>query len=234
MSPYRILGIDETCTDSQLTFAYRKLTMLYHPDRGGDAKIFIEIADAYKQAKKHREYKKKVLKENLPSVNKDVYITYPTSLEDMRTGIDTDILITLEGGGRKIVHLKIHQGFANNDVVTIAKCGDNSIKSLTPGDLYVTIKQVNHPRFIRTGSDCILHHTISVADAMLGNRFQIIGVDNKSYTIVIKAGTQPNTIITIDNGGFLQKNTCKYGNLVVHLRIEIPRVYDKQTRICDL
>jgi len=44
---YAALGLDPRCTDSQIVAMYRHLVKLHHPDRGGDAKRFREIQDAY-------------------------------------------------------------------------------------------------------------------------------------------------------------------------------------------
>lgn len=44
---YAALGLDPRCTDSQIVAMYRHLAKLHHPDRGGDAKRFREIQDAY-------------------------------------------------------------------------------------------------------------------------------------------------------------------------------------------
>jgi len=44
---YAALGLDPRCTDSQIVVMYRHLAKLHHPDRGGDAKRFREIQDAY-------------------------------------------------------------------------------------------------------------------------------------------------------------------------------------------
>ena len=44
---YATLGLDPRCTDAQIVAMYRHLVKLHHPDRGGDAKRFREIQDAY-------------------------------------------------------------------------------------------------------------------------------------------------------------------------------------------
>lgn len=44
---YATLGLDPRCTDAQIVTMYRHLAKLHHPDRGGNAKRFREIQDAY-------------------------------------------------------------------------------------------------------------------------------------------------------------------------------------------
>ena len=44
---YEVLGITKTATPDEIKKAYRKLAKTSHPDVGGDAEAFKEIAEAY-------------------------------------------------------------------------------------------------------------------------------------------------------------------------------------------
>ena len=50
-TPYQTLGVQETANDQEIKKAYKKLAMQHHPDRGGDAKKFQEISEAYESVK---------------------------------------------------------------------------------------------------------------------------------------------------------------------------------------
>ena len=43
---YIILGLTPSATKSEILSAYRKLSLKYHPDKGGDAAEFVKLADA--------------------------------------------------------------------------------------------------------------------------------------------------------------------------------------------
>jgi DnaJ-class molecular chaperone len=43
---YEILGVDKSCTSSDILKAYRQLARTMHPDKGGDPKLFSEITQA--------------------------------------------------------------------------------------------------------------------------------------------------------------------------------------------
>ena len=61
MNYYQILGIPTNSGDLEIKSAYRKLAMLYHPDREtGDEKKFKLLNEAYKVLSD--ESKKKLLK----------------------------------------------------------------------------------------------------------------------------------------------------------------------------
>ena len=47
MNYYDILGLEPTCSPEEITKAYRRLAMEYHPDRGGNEQRFHEISEAY-------------------------------------------------------------------------------------------------------------------------------------------------------------------------------------------
>jgi DnaJ family protein A protein 2 len=44
---YEVLGISKTATEKEIKTAYKKLAIKHHPDRGGDAEKFKEVANAY-------------------------------------------------------------------------------------------------------------------------------------------------------------------------------------------
>ena len=46
-NPYKTLGVEENADDIQIKKAYKKLAMQHHPDKGGDADKFRQIAEAY-------------------------------------------------------------------------------------------------------------------------------------------------------------------------------------------
>ena len=52
---YSILGVTFESTEKEIKKTYYKLSMEHHPDRGGDAKIFAQINEAYTVLTESRE-----------------------------------------------------------------------------------------------------------------------------------------------------------------------------------
>ena len=52
MTPYEILGVPENATPEEIKLAWRRKAMAYHPDRGGDPKLFKEALHAYEALQK--------------------------------------------------------------------------------------------------------------------------------------------------------------------------------------
>ncbi len=44
---YETLGVDDAATEREIKQAYRRLSMLHHPDKGGDPQVFTRISAAY-------------------------------------------------------------------------------------------------------------------------------------------------------------------------------------------
>ncbi len=44
---FKVLGIPPSSTKQEIDFAFRRLAALHHPDKGGEAKAFIQIRQAY-------------------------------------------------------------------------------------------------------------------------------------------------------------------------------------------
>ena len=44
---YARLGVEKGASDGDIKRAYRRLALVNHPDKGGDADAFKEIAEAY-------------------------------------------------------------------------------------------------------------------------------------------------------------------------------------------
>ena len=94
---YTMLEIDKTASQAEIKTKYNELLLLYHPDKGGDAKKFKNLQLAYKiltDPKKRGIYNKS-LSSTFSEITKDYYdhktgkrinLGYDVNFEDFNRG----------------------------------------------------------------------------------------------------------------------------------------------------
>lgn len=130
------------------------------------------------------------------------------------------------GAGRKQetkkLKITIPPGVDNGTRLRVANEGDAGVRGGTSGDLYVYLFVEPDKEFAREGINIKSEINISYLQAILGCRLEINGVDGKE-PITIPAGTQPNTIITLENKGVPKLgNPVSRGNHLITIKVEIP------------
>ena len=78
-------------------------------------------------------------------------------------------------------------------------------------------------RFTRDGNNLIMEKDLNVWDAILGTSIDITTLDNKTLSINIPAGTQPETMMRITGEGLPHMRTRQRGNLFLKVKVTIPK-----------
>ncbi len=130
------------------------------------------------------------------------------------------------GAGRKQetkkLKITIPPGVDNGTRLRVASEGDAGVRGGTSGDLYVYLFVEPDKEFTREGINVKSEITISYLQAILGCRLEVNGVDGKE-AITIPAGTQPNTVLTLENKGVPKLgNPVSRGNHLITVKVEIP------------
>lgn len=156
--------------------------------------------------------------------NKTLNIVVDITLEDVLSGKEINAEITLPGTGKKkIINISIPPGIENGQQIRYEGMGDNAVADVRPGDLIVNIRIAPHPIFHREGTNLVIEKRISVWDAMLGGSVGIETLDRKTLSITIPAGTQPETVLSCKNEGLPGLRNRVRGNLLIKIKVEIPR-----------
>ena len=155
--------------------------------------------------------------------NKSLNINVEVGLEDILNGKDINAEIGIPGGKNKIINISIPPGIEHGQQIRYEGMGDNSISNLRPGDLLVNVLIRNHPVFKREGTSLIFEKEISVWDAILGTSLDIKTLDNKTLSITIPAGTQPETILSCRGEGLPHMRSRQRGNLLIKIKVKIPK-----------
>jgi molecular chaperone DnaJ len=119
-------------------------------------------------------------------------------------GVDTDVSIRLTGEG---------------------EAGDHGAP---PGDLYCVIRVRKHPLFVRQGQDLHCEVPVTVSQAALGSAIEVPTIDGRLITHNLKRGTQSGDEVRIGGKGMPHLRGGRVGDLVVHVRVIVPRNLTKR------
>jgi molecular chaperone DnaJ len=91
-----------------------------------------------------------------------------------------------------------------------------------PGDLYIFIQVEPHERIVREGNDLLVDVCVPFTKAILGHAVEVELVDER-IQVEIPPGSQPGRQIVLKGRGVPYVGRSGRGDLVVTLRIELPK-----------
>lgn len=128
---------------------------------------------------------------------------------------------------RRTINIEIPVGVEHGTRIRLAGHGEVGPGGGPAGDLYVEIRETAHPMMQRRGDDLHTRLRIPMTAAVLGTVFHLPTLDGDKE-IIIKAGTQPDQIITLHGLGVGHLHRGGRGDLYVHIEVEIPRDLDEE------
>lgn len=141
---------------------------------------------------------------------------------------------TCHGAGRqqetKKLKITIPPGVDNGTRLRVSGEGDAGMRNGASGDLYVYLFVESDREFTREGIDIRSEITVSYLQAILGCNLQVNTVDGKEQ-LTIPAGTQPNTVLTLENKGVPKLgNPVSRGNHLITVKVNIPTKVNSEER----
>jgi curved DNA-binding protein len=155
--------------------------------------------------------------------NKTLSVNIEVTLEDILNGKVIDAEIGIPGGHIKLVSIEVPPGIEHGQQIRYRGMGDHTLKDVPAGDLIVNVFVREHSRFQRQGDMLLIKKIISPWDAILGADLVVETIDNKTLTIGVPAGTQPDTMLSCRGEGLPNMRTKIRGNLLIKIQIEIPK-----------
>lgn len=130
------------------------------------------------------------------------------------------------GAGRKQetkkLKITIPAGVDNGTRLRVSKEGDAGLRAGPPGDLYVYLFVNEDSKFQRDGINILSEMKISYLQAILGCIIEAETVDGPEE-LTIPPGTQPNTVLTLDNHGVPKLgNPVSRGDHLITILVDIP------------
>lgn len=136
----------------------------------------------------------------------------------------------------RTLSVKIPPGIQDGQVFRVAGEGEPPPPEVSAagtgprGDLHVVIRVEEHERFERDGDDLITAQSIPFADAALGARISVEGIDGEQV-LELPSGTQHGEQFRIRGAGMPNLRTpARRGDLIVHAVIEVPRSLNDRQR----
>lgn len=126
----------------------------------------------------------------------------------------------------KEINIKIPAGIDDNQVITMRGQGNASVKHGPAGDLLIDVRVAKHDLLVREGFNLLLDLPIPFTTAYLGGKVKI-PTTKDIYELTIPALTQPNTVFRLKGKGIKHLNRDAYGDLVVTVRVEMPKQFGK-------
>jgi molecular chaperone DnaJ len=141
---------------------------------------------------------------------------------------------TCGGAGRKQetkkLKITIPPGVDNGTRLRVAREGDAGVRGGAPGDLYVYLFVEADEEFKRDGINIESEIAISYLQAILGCRLNVNTVDG-TEEITIPSGTQPNTVLTLENHGVPKLgNAVSRGDHLITVKVAIPTRVNAEER----
>jgi len=253
MTYYEVLGVSESATAAEIKKAYRKLSKQYHPDiQGGDENKFKQISEAYEvlsDSSKRSDYD---YKQNAANPFSDFFNAFngdfssmfnnayghATKGNDVRLSMNLDILEVYQGTTKNVnigyedFNVNIPAGIKNGAKLRLSGKGQpHPVNSSAPrGDIIITIQHLPNPDLIITGDDIWIDLSLDPLDLLLGTSVNVT-TPLHNMSVKVPKNSYEGKALRISGKGMPIYNTSSYGNLMIKLRTQIPRLSDQQLEV---
>jgi len=169
------------------------------------------------------------------------YRNVPREGDDLRYDMEIGFMEAFTGGQRKVQYkdpatgqtttltVKIPRGVHDNQKLRLKGKGMPGENGGSPGDLYIAVHVKSHPKFTRHNDDIHLVHEIPFTTAVLGGKIQVPGIE-KALNVTVPSGTKDSSTLRLKNQGFYKMNSDNRGNLLVQVKIKIPKKISKKQK----
>lgn len=141
-----------------------------------------------------------------------------------RGSIPQDPCKSCKGSGTQVVNeeleINIPKGAVDNLRLRVKAKGQSHNGRV--GDLYVILAVSNDGRIKRVNDDLYIEKEITFPEAALGMETEV-EVFNEKFPLKIPSGTQPGELIKIKNVGIPHLSSRGSGDVVVSVKVEVPK-----------
>lgn len=164
-----------------------------------------------------------------PIKGEDLQIEVAITLHEMASGTEKVINFTRTRVPEKLT-VKVPAGALPGKRLRIPEKGRPSPTGGPPGDLYVKLKEVEHPVFKREGTDLYVDRHIRYTESALGTKVTVPTLDGKTMSLKVPPGTNSLTRMRLKNYGLPHANGKGRGDQYVRIIVDIPTHLTKKQK----
>lgn len=164
-----------------------------------------------------------------PPKGEDLQVEMPITLHEMAFGTEKVVAMPHDGQVEKIA-VKIPPGALPGKRLRVSGKGGPGPMGGTPGDLYVRLRELEHPVFKREGYDLYVDRRIKFTEAILGTKVTVPTLDGKTMSLKVPPGTQSYTKMRLKNYGLPQASGKTRGDQFVRIIVETPADLSKKQK----
>lgn len=164
-----------------------------------------------------------------PMKGEDLQIEVSVTLHEMAFGTEKSLSLTRNSQVEKLT-VKVPAGTLPGKRLRIAQKGRASPAGGPPGDLYVKLKEVEHPVFKREGTDLYVDRHIRYTESALGTKVTVPTLDGKTMSLKVPPGTNSLTKMRLKNYGLPHANGKGRGDQYVRIIVDIPTNLTKRQK----
>ena len=159
----------------------------------------------------------------------DLQVEMPITLHEMAFGTEKLVSFTTNGQIVKVT-VKIPAGALPGKRLRITGKGRPGQMGGPPGDLFIKLKEQEHPVFKREGNDLFVDRHIRFTEATLGTKVTVPTLDGKTMSLKVPPGTQSHTKMRLKNYGLPTANGKSRGDQLVRIIVETPANLNKKQK----
>jgi curved DNA-binding protein len=171
-----------------------------------------------------------------PLAGSDYEVTVRLSFEQAFAGTEVDLeLAALEwdadGGMRRVPHrvkARIPRGVTDGEKLRVPGKGGKGVRGGPDGDLYLDIEVAEHPVFRVEGRDVHVDLPLAPWEAVLGASVSVV-TPGGPVELRVPPATRAGQTLRLGGRG-LARGASPPGNLLAHVRIEVPTVLSDRER----
>jgi curved DNA-binding protein len=164
-----------------------------------------------------------------PIKGEDLQIEVSITLHEMAFGAEKAISFARSSQPEKLT-VKVAAGTLPGKRLRIPEKGRPSPTGGPPGDLYVKLKEVEHPVFKRDGNDLYVDRHIRFTESALGTKVTVPTLDGKTMSLKVPPGTNSLTKMRLKNYGLPLATGKARGNQYVRIIVDIPDTLTKKQK----